>query len=217
MMKKWIISIVIATMMLVGCSSKEEPPAPEKGADIQSVVSESEEQLPTSKSDDFVSDKNDIAENEGNASDTENDTSVKVAEVIEDETLPTPVDEVKVSETEELPEVAGNITTEEPLKEDKQVLFTVYDGKGNTIGSEKIPYSEGITAFSVIRDYGEDVKYRGLQGMEYVYSAYGLEERAQGPMSGWVYTINGKEMMKGAPKAKLAPGDVLEWYYANAQ
>lgn len=46
-----------------------------------------------------------------------------------------------------------------------------------------------------------------IQGINYLY------EFSCGPLSGWMYTVNGKFPNYGCSKYKLKDGDVIEWVY----
>ena len=43
----------------------------------------------------------------------------------------------------------------------------------------------------------------------------GLKEKQHGPMSGWMYSVNGVAPNKAAIKYNLKDGDKVVWYYVN--
>ena len=49
----------------------------------------------------------------------------------------------------------------------------------------------------------------------YVTGIGGLNEKEHGPMSGWIYTVNGVQVMKSAGSCKLSNGDSVVWTYVN--
>jgi cytoskeletal protein RodZ len=49
----------------------------------------------------------------------------------------------------------------------------------------------------------------------YVTGIGGLNEKEYGPMSGWIYTVNGVQVMKSAGSCKLKDGDNVVWTYVN--
>ncbi len=50
---------------------------------------------------------------------------------------------------------------------------------------------------------------------KYVYSICGLEEKACGSTSGWMYKVNGKTPSVSADKYVLKAGDEIEWVYVT--
>ena len=104
---------------------------------------------------------------------------------------------------------------EEPKTE--VVSLKVIGRNDEVLFNKEVPFKEGMTAFTLFKDNGENVLYKGITGMEYIHSAYGLAERQYGPMSGWVFTIDGKQVNKGASKCKLTEGQKVVWLYANAE
>lgn len=49
----------------------------------------------------------------------------------------------------------------------------------------------------------------------YVTSISGVSENDYGDPSGWVYTVNGEEIMESADKYELSDGDSIEWKFVS--
>lgn len=49
----------------------------------------------------------------------------------------------------------------------------------------------------------------------YVTSINGVSENDYGDPSGWVYTVNGEEIMESADKYELSDGDSIEWKFVT--
>lgn len=47
----------------------------------------------------------------------------------------------------------------------------------------------------------------------YITGINGLFEKDNGPESGWIYTVNGKMIMKPCSKCLLSPNDIVKWTY----
>ncbi|MGX8680759.1 MAG: DUF4430 domain-containing protein [bacterium] len=61
------------------------------------------------------------------------------------------------------------------------------------------------------------VKKRGyFPSTYYITSIGGLAEKQHGPLSGWMYKVNGKAPNKGAGSYKLTKKSTVLWYYVNA-
>jgi len=56
---------------------------------------------------------------------------------------------------------------------------------------------------------------RGAGPLFYVEGIAGLYEFDEGPGSGWVYLVNGVEVLKSAATYRLEPGDRVEWRYES--
>ena len=55
-----------------------------------------------------------------------------------------------------------------------------------------------------------------VEGSDYYVSGIGgLKEKQHGPMSGWMYSVNGVAPNKAAIKYNLKDGDKVVWYYVN--
>ncbi len=109
-----------------------------------------------------------------------------------------------------------------------------YDNLDSKLKSERFVPSDGVilpqteyvlrtgdTAFDIldraVRYNKIQMEYQGanqnsyksvyVQGINYLY------EFSCGPLSGWMYKVNGKYLGYGCSKYKLKDGDVIEWVY----
>jgi len=88
-------------------------------------------------------------------------------------------------------------------------------GVGKTMFDRKVTYSDGTTGYSVLKKTGYSLKVNGFGKYIYVRSINGLKEKAYGPRSGWMYSVNGVYPNKSAGAYKLSSGDKVVWKYVN--
>ncbi|WP_186785908.1 S-layer homology domain-containing protein [Paenibacillus agilis] len=63
----------------------------------------------------------------------------------------------------------------------------------------------------------DNITYKTFGTMKYVAGIKGLQGGAYGPMSGWMYTVNGQTPNVGADQYKLKAGDIVKWNYSNVE
>lgn len=88
-------------------------------------------------------------------------------------------------------------------------------GIGKTMFDRKVTYSDGTTGYSVLKKTGYSLKVNGFGKYIYVRSINGLKEKAYGPRSGWMYSVNGVYPNKSAGAYTLKSGDKVVWKYVN--
>ncbi|QQP13286.1 S-layer homology domain-containing protein [Lysinibacillus agricola] len=93
-----------------------------------------------------------------------------------------------------------------------------------TISSSEVPLKEtkvelypGETVFDVLKrvtkQNGIALSYRETQYGTYIDGINGLYEFDRGPLSGWMYRVNGSFPSYSAALYTLSPGDNVEWLY----
>jgi prenyltransferase beta subunit len=87
--------------------------------------------------------------------------------------------------------------------------------KGVILSGASIPLQSGDTPYSIlIRALGASrVQSSGSGATAYVQGIDGLKEFDRGPLSGWMYAVNGSYLNVGADAVILKPGDVVSWRY----
>ena len=78
-----------------------------------------------------------------------------------------------------------------------------------------MPLKEGATAYSILSETGLSYKKTGFGSATYVRAINGLAEKDHGPLSGWMYKVNGVAPNISAGSYKLKKGDQVVWYYVN--
>ena len=81
-----------------------------------------------------------------------------------------------------------------------------------------VAFKDGMTAYDALKALAAgklDVKASGYFGNIYVSAIGGLSEFDKGPMSGWLYLVNGNKPNVGAGAYKLAAGDKVLWKYTT--
>lgn len=90
---------------------------------------------------------------------------------------------------------------------------------GEILPPAETELSEGDTVADVLlrlaRANRISVDARGAGPLFYVEGIAGLYEFDEGPGSGWIYLVNGVEILKSAGTYRLEPGDRVEWHYVS--
>lgn len=92
------------------------------------------------------------------------------------------------------------------------------DGEtGAILKSTKVSIEEGDTVLDVLKKVTKQnriqMEYRGSGATAYIEGIQNLYEFDKGPKSGWMYSVNGTFMKKGAGTTEVKPGDKIEWVY----
>ncbi len=76
---------------------------------------------------------------------------------------------------------------------------------------------EGDTVLDVLKKVTKQnriqMEYRGSGATAYIEGIQNLYEFDKGPKSGWMFSVNGTFMKKGAGTTEVKPGDKIEWAY----
>ncbi len=92
-------------------------------------------------------------------------------------------------------------------------------GQGDIIAPVAIPLYEGDTAFTALKreleDRNIDFDYSGSGKSVYIKGIDPLWEFDEGPLSGWMYSVNGVFPNYSAGIYTLKDGDVLRWQYTT--
>ena len=109
------------------------------------------------------------------------------------------------------------VTQSQPVKQEpseEQIHVTITGINENFYNSD-MPLKEGATAFSILSETGLSYKKTGFGSATYVRAINGLAEKDHGPLSGWMYKVNGVAPNISADSYKLKKGDQVVWYYVN--
>lgn len=105
-------------------------------------------------------------------------------------------------------------TNQQPNTEKINVSIQVI-GMGNTMMSGTLNVDKNSNALSVLKTLAAK-NGKEVAGSDYYVSGIGgLYEKQHGPMSGWMYSVNGVAPNKAAIKYDLNDGDQVVWYYVN--
>nr|WP_249435692.1 DUF4430 domain-containing protein [Paenibacillus sp. Marseille-Q4541] len=109
--------------------------------------------------------------------------------------------------------------TNPPLK---KVTFSVEKrsiGEGDITSQTTVELEDGDTAFTLLHreltDRSIALEYSGADESTYVQAIDGLGEFDHGPLSGWMYEVNGQFPSVSAGVYELKDGDVLRWRYTT--
>lgn len=130
--------------------------------------------------------------------------------------------QTSTSQAAQKPEVAQTkqeaaVTQSQPVKQEpseEQIHVTITGINENFYNSD-MPLKEGATAFSILSETGLSYKKTGFGSATYVRAINGLAEKDHGPLSGWMYKVNGVAPNISAGGYKLKKGDQVVWYYVN--
>ena len=155
----------------------------------------------------------------------EQSTQLKQATQTTPSTKKTPVPQktqTSTSQAAQKPEVAQTkqeaaVTQSQPVKQEpseEQIHVTITGINENFYNSD-MPLKEGATAYSILSETGLSYKKTGFGSATYVRAINGLAEKDHGPLSGWMYKVNGVAPNTSAGGYKLKKGDQVVWYYVN--
>ena len=130
--------------------------------------------------------------------------------------------QTSTSQAAQKPEVAQTkqeaaITQSQAVKRkpsEEQIHVTITGINENFYNSD-MPLKEGATAYSILSETGLSYKKTGFGSATYVRAINGLAEKDHGPLSGWMYKVNGVAPNISAGGYKLKKGDQVVWYYVN--
>ncbi len=104
-----------------------------------------------------------------------------------------------------------------PLPAGAYVWLSVIGDKstGTLLSSRKVEIQDGDTPYSIlIKTLGPGrVESSGSGATAYVIGIDGLKEFDKGPLSGWMYSVNGVYKSVSADTVPLKNGDVVQWRY----
>jgi len=97
-----------------------------------------------------------------------------------------------------------------PVQENYTCLFVI-DGGGDVgcIFSGTLEFEEGYSVYDLLCMTGQNIDGSGT----YIKAINGLREKDHGPMSGWMYTVNGDYVMASCGAYYPENGDTIYWYY----
>ena len=113
---------------------------------------------------------------------------------------------------QEAAETQSQPVKQEPIEEQIHVTIT---GINENFYNSDMTLKEGATAYSILSQTGLSYKKTGFGSATYVRAINGLAEKDHGPLSGWMYKVNGVAPNISAGGYKLKKGDQVVWYYVN--
>ena len=130
--------------------------------------------------------------------------------------------QTSTSQAAQKPEVAQTkqeaaVTQSQPVKQQpaKEQIHVTITGINENFYNSEMPLKEGDTAYSILSETGLSYKKTGFGSAIYVRAINGLAEKDHGPLSGWMYKVNGVAPNISAGSYKLKKGDQVVWYYVN--
>ena len=109
---------------------------------------------------------------------------------------------------------SNSSSNQQPTNEKITINIQVI-GMGNTMMAGTLNVDKNSNALSVLKIIAAK-NGKEVEGSDYYVSGIGgLKEKQHGPMSGWMYSVNGVAPNKAAIKYNLKDGDKVVWYYVN--
>lgn len=93
------------------------------------------------------------------------------------------------------------------------VSVTMPEGADAESQSAEVSIPADGTVYDALVATGWAVEAADSDYGKYVTAINGVANGSQGDMSGWVFTVNGEEVMEGCSTCTLAAGDTVEWTF----
>ena len=115
------------------------------------------------------------------------------------------------------PEAAPSPTALPEPKEDEVAVKAV--GPDGLIFAALVPAKECKTVLDALLyacdENGVEVRYAGKGSLAYIQAIGGYAEKDEGPLSGWLFKVNGALATKGAGQTEVGGGDRVSFYYSK--
>lgn len=108
-------------------------------------------------------------------------------------------------------EVVTEAEPETPAPAPEYIVYITVDAQecGGVLASATLTYSYQPSVYDALCACGVGINGSGY----YVEAINGIREREHGPMSGWLYSVNGVTPMTSCGAYYLNSGDSVYWYY----
>ena len=105
-----------------------------------------------------------------------------------------------------------------PEKEEKEVTGTVLvtvEALGETLYEGEVSLNEGMSALDATLLFAEQEEIEIVYKNAYIQKIGDYREKDHGPMSGWLYYVNGESAMVGCSDYILSDKDEILWKYVK--
>ena len=102
---------------------------------------------------------------------------------------------------------------------ENEAILPYIPADGTVLAKTEVELEEGDTAFDVLNrvtranDIHMETRKGGSHPGDYIEGIAYLYEFDAGPLSGWIFQVNGTVHNYGASSVELQPGDELIWFY----
>ena len=156
---------------------------------------------------------NKTAENSPTTSSSQKDTNTKESTTpSREKTQSTPTPQTNNNQNQTKQTTQSQPDQEKVVEEKIHLTIT---GINQNYYDHDMTMKEGATAYSILTDTGLTYTKTGFGSATYVRSINGLYEKDHGPLSGWMYKVNGVAPNVSAASYHLKKGDQVVWYYVN--
>jgi hypothetical protein len=211
--------IVIIIGLVFGVLSIETP---------KKTITTVTEQVPQVKNEqqneEFNKDNGEVSTQDSDPASTQSSNSQTVKKEASTPTTETNSSQSSASSTPASTNNSTQKTTNSPSKieepKQKVVYISVKGYDGNAISKTELPFNEGLTAFSALKNLADLKKipldYMGSGRFLYVQGINGQMERDKGATSGWIYSVNGVTPSVSSGDFDIKEEDVIEWIYKES-
>lgn len=213
--KRWLaLCLALLMLLFAGCSAAQnEIEPPETGGQEETQLPDSS--TPDEKPDDEASPPVQTPETPPEEETPSTPSEEKPAEPTEEPQKPTvnPVEPPESPPEEETPPAGP-----EPSEQENTVAITITTPEGALLSAYHVAVTEDSTVLSVTREAckteGINMVTTGADSIAYIKSMGGYKEFQEGPLSGWLYSVNGTRASKSCGAYQLEAGDTVEWTFS---
>ncbi len=105
-----------------------------------------------------------------------------------------------------------------PEKETKEVIGSVVvriEALGEKLFEGEVSLTEGMSALDATRIFAQNEGIEIISKDSYIQKIGDYREKDHGPMSGWLYFVNGESAMVGCADYILSDKDEILWRYVK--
>ena len=108
------------------------------------------------------------------------------------------------------------IETDKTVEKEKTITVSVkVEGVHTVMMSGEVELSENASVYDALVKLASKNNKKVSGSSSYITGIGDLYEKDYGPLSGWMYKVNGTSPQKGAGSYKLSNNDQVLWYYVN--
>lgn len=213
--KRMVILLLILSMLFAsaGCGGKDVPQT-SSNINTQQEQTKGDERKTENDNTDVgkTADNNDVDEfgksDFGEKTDEMAEVDEKDNNAAQSSSNNTPKEEKPLENPDVKETVAFSITGDISVVPDDGVILPVVD----------VEVSSGDTVYSILertcKENGISLDTVEYEGILFINGINGIANFDNGPMSGWVFKVNGIVPNAYAENYQVQPGDIVEWYYA---
>ena len=212
------ITISFVFILGIGCYNAYS----NTGEDIQkeniSLVDHEEEKI--SISDDQQKKENTDKQQEQAQKETSQQTTTKqksqTTKKTTQKSTPTNSTTQKHNSTSNSKQESTQTETDKTVEKEKTIIVNVkVEGVHTVMMSGEVELAKNASVYDALVKLASKNNKKVSGSSSYITGIGDLREKDYGPLSGWMYKVNGTSPQKGAGSYKLSNSDQVLWYYVN--